>query len=130
MENLTIEAREDFFSLGIFLEVSSGLCEITGESYVEDAQDFYSPVIDWIRTHAKENGNGLSFDFKLNYLNTSSYKEILNIITVLKEYKDQQEKVEINWYYPEDDLDMLAEAEDLAETAKVRMNLIPYQLDY
>ena len=48
----------------------------------------------------------------------------------LKKFKEKGGEIIINWYYPDDDYDILAEAEDFMEDSKLNFNLIPYKLEY
>lgn len=131
MEDLIIEERKEiFFTPQVEMIASKKLCEISGESYVEDAISFYQPIIGWIKEYGNTNNKELTFNFKLTYFNTSSSKSILDVLNALKEIQTKEIRVQINWYYPEDNYDLLAEAEDFIEDLEIDMNLIPYQLDY
>jgi hypothetical protein len=47
----------------------------------------------------------------------------------LNTYRSAGNSVTVNWYYPEDDEDMLEEAEDFMADTKLPINLIPYEND-
>ena len=131
MEDLIIEERKEiFFTPQVEMLVNKKVCEISGESYVEDAVSFYQPIINWIKEYGNTENKELTFDFKLTYFNTSSSKTILDVLNTLKTIQSNGIEVQINWYYPEDNYDLLAEAEDFIEDLEIDMNLIPYQLDY
>ena len=86
----------------------SGVCEISGESYMEETYKFYEPVIDWLRDYIKEQ-KPIIFNIKLVYFNTSSSRFLLEILDILKGYLDTGNSVEVNWYYKIEDPDMLNE---------------------
>ena len=131
MRSLKLEETKGvFFTPKIYLKSKTGHCEIAGESYIEDADLFYQPIIDWLDTYIKKVKKPIVFDFRLTYFNTSSSKALLNILKKLRSYKQTGGQVEINWYYPEDNYDLLAEAEDYIEDLGIEMNLIPYELEY
>jgi len=131
MENLNIEGtRGIFFTPNVKLNFDTGVCEISGESYLEDTVSFYSQITNWIIKCIGEPKKKLTFNFKLTYFNTSSSRSIVEIMKELKTYKEKGGEIEINWYYPEDNHDILAEAEDIAEYLKIVINLIPYELNY
>ena len=49
MENLKIKGSHGvFFIPTVVFDARTGVCEISGESYLEDAAEFYNPLIDWI----------------------------------------------------------------------------------
>lgn len=58
MENLIIigEQRE-FFRPSINFNAQTGICEIGGESYLEETFEFYEEVIDWLEKYIQEKKN-------------------------------------------------------------------------
>lgn len=130
MKDLYIEGTKGvFFTPTIRLNAETGRCEILGESYIEDAPQFYEPILNWIDSYVKEVRGTLTWDFRLVYFNTSSSKTILNLLQTLKNYEKQGGQVIINWYYPDDNDDLLAEGEDFVEDSGLKINLLPYALE-
>ncbi|MFC2103878.1 DUF1987 domain-containing protein [Bacteroidota bacterium] len=82
--------------------LQKGELKITGRSLPEDVHKFYDPLIEWVK---KLEVNKVKVDLKLEYLNTSSTKKVLNLLIALDE-NTQINEVEINWYYEFDDLEM------------------------
>ncbi|TAF66955.1 MAG: DUF1987 domain-containing protein [Cytophagales bacterium] len=131
MKNLSIEGTKGiFFTPSVQFDAQTGVCELAGESYLEDTVAFYNPLLQWLEQYTKEITKNIVFSFKLTYFNTSSSKAIVDIVKILKQYQNEGGKVEINWYYPEDNYDILAEAEDIMSYLKIHINLIPYELNY
>jgi len=127
MENLIIEEERDiFFIPSVNFDASTGICEIAGESYLEDTVNFYKQLMDWLELYSTEVNKPLTFNFKLTYFNTSSSKGILDIMKLLKKYDEGGKQITVNWYYPEDDEDNLEEAEDFMADTELKMNLISY----
>jgi SiaC family regulatory phosphoprotein len=130
MENLIIKGgRNEFLTPSVVMDAESRICELAGESSLEYTGEFYDKVINWLKLYTTEVNAPLTFNFRLTYFNTSSYKALLSVLRYLKRYKDKGGEVIINWYYPEDDADMLMDAQDLAESADVDMVFVPYTLD-
>jgi hypothetical protein len=130
MNSLIIKGeRTEFYTPNVSLNVDTGVCEIAGESYLEYTVEFYDQIVRWVKTYAQEVNQALQFNFKLTYFNTSSFKSILTLLKNLKQFQERGGKVEINWFYPEDDEDILKEAEDLAEGSELEIKFIPYQLE-
>lgn len=131
MENLNIRGeRSEFFTPHVNMDAETGKCEISGESYLEYTGEFYDQIISWLNQFITEVNRPLVMNFRLTYFNTSSFKAILNLLNYIKKYEKQGGNVLVNWYYPEDDYDMLREAEDLSEGSGLNnMILIPYSLD-
>jgi len=94
----------------------SGVCEIMGESYMEETYKFYEPVIRWLKDYMQEK-KPIEFNFKLTYFNTASSRFILEILDMLKSYQDNGGQVKVSWYYKREDPDMLLEIQGFeAET--------------
>lgn len=126
MDNLLIEEERDvFFIPSVNFDASTGVCEIAGESYLEDTVNFYKKLINWLKEYKTQN-KSLIFNFKLTYFNTSSSKGILDIMKLLKEFQRGSSGATVNWYYPEDDEDNLEEAEDFVADTGLKMNLVSY----
>jgi SiaC family regulatory phosphoprotein len=105
MKTTTIERTSDTPS--VMLDADRRLAEIIGNSYPENAVEFYQPINDWIKGYFAEGNAALIASLKLNYFNTSSAKCILNLFTILQEYHNNGKKVEVQWFYDEEDEDML-----------------------
>jgi hypothetical protein len=130
MNSLIIRGeRTEFYTPSVVLDANTGYCEISGESYLEYTGEFYDQIIRWTKAYALEVNKLLSFNFKLTYFNTSSFKAILSLLKNLKHYQEQGGAVEVNWYYPDDDEDILKEAQDLAEGSSLDINFIPFKMD-
>lgn len=126
MENLYLEGEKNiFFTPSIDFNATTGVCEIAGESYLEDAFVFYQKPIHWIESYE---GNRLIVKFKLTYFNTSSSKNIMLLIRALKNKQAEGMEVYITWYYPHDNYDLQAEGEDFMNDVDMEFTLIPYHL--
>jgi hypothetical protein len=99
-----------------------------GESYHENAWEFYGMLMNWLKEYIRQTEGPVTFNFKLTYFNTSSSKCLLDLMRLLKDYQTQGGKVEAYWYYPEDDLDNLAEAEDFIADTGLDIQLISYEI--
>ncbi|HAF29264.1 MAG TPA: nuclear pore complex subunit [Bacteroidales bacterium] len=82
---------------------SSGHLSIKGKSLPEDPKKFYGPIFKWAdNICAKE----VELDIKLEYVNTSSSKRIIEFIKSLDNNR-KIKKINLNWFYEADDPDML-----------------------
>lgn len=88
---------------------TNGVVSISGISMMEDAMDFYKPLKDWVDDYLKSNNN-LVIDFELNYFNSSSAKQFIQIISKLEE--DEYEG-KIIWKYPNDHIIMYDRGKEL-----------------
>jgi hypothetical protein len=71
MKTTTIERTSD--TPAIMLDAERNWVEIIGNSYPENALEFYQPVYDWVKGSFAEGVTGLTIMLKLNYFNTSAF---------------------------------------------------------
>jgi hypothetical protein len=127
MENIFIKiSSETPYFPEVNFNYNTGVCELIGESYMEETYKFYSPIIEWLNDYIKHQ-KSIVFNFKLTYFNTSTSRIILDILDILRVYLNDGGQVEINWYYKEDDPDMIYEVEDFQNETDVKINLIPFK---
>ena len=125
MDNLKIEGSADtFYTPTVDFCAETGILEIIGESYLEDAKSYYVILNNWIENYIKEENRPIILNIKLSYYNTSTSKSILELLYILKEYQDKGGDVSINWYYSEDDIEVNEEVEDFEIETGLKINLI------
>lgn len=72
-----------------------------GESYPENAYDFYEPIYKLIDEYFISLSE-LVIDFELSYINTSSIKCLIILFDKLNENYQNGKNISINWYYDEE----------------------------
>lgn len=128
MRNLIIEAVQNSpYYPEVIMDGSTGICEIRGESYMEEAYKFYTPLLQWLREFTLEEGKPITLNIKLTYFNTNSSRLLLDILDILKKYVNIGGQVTVNWYYEPDDPDVLEEVEDFKIETGLQINLQPLQ---
>lgn len=127
MESLIIKGSSGvYYTPGVDFQADTGKCSLSGESYLEETWDFYDQLLNWLRSYMETVKGPIYFEFRLTYFNTSSSKCILEIVKLLKKYQDEGGEVELLWYYPEGDDDILEEAEDFEEFVGIPVKTIAY----
>lgn len=111
----------------VHFDHEKGLFRIEGESYPENAMEFYRPVLESLNTFVETAELPLKIDFKMMYFNSSSSKCLLDIFDLLEEYSTSGKKVMVYWYYQEDDEDIRESGEDFAEDLGLEFNLVAYK---
>ncbi len=97
----------------IKFDSTTGKLEIKGRSIPENSIEFYKPMVDWLEKYAENSVPTTEVNIQLEYFNTSSSKCILDVFKKLEHIsKTGKSEVVINWYYEEDDEDMLEAGED------------------
>jgi len=81
---------------------------LSGRSIPENSIEFYSSLIAWTDTLCSSEGV-VQVNINLEYFNTSSSKCLMDL---LKRIESSNVEAHVNWYYEEDDEDMLEAGED------------------
>ncbi len=123
MDIFFIKESEDL--PGIKIDPNAGKLEFVGKSLPEDPTAFYIPVEEAVREYIKSPKPTTTIELRLEYLNSSSQKRILEILSLFEKIINDKTKVYINWYYPGEDEDILEEGRDIAKILKLQVNLIP-----
>jgi TATA-box binding protein (TBP) (component of TFIID and TFIIIB) len=111
MENLRIKPTKNTPLIDFYI---SGKLVMTGSAYSENAEEYFKPVIEWIKNLEAVDVNAkMMFD----YLNTSSSKKILMFLHTL-ELNKQIKTIRINWYYEKGDDDILETGQIFEESLK------------
>jgi hypothetical protein len=101
-----------------------GVVEIKGRSIPENSVEFYKPLIDWIDEYGNGPKENTIINIQLEYFNTSSSKCILDIFKRLELLFKKGFKVQVNWYYEEDDEDMFEAGEDYQSIINLPFKMI------
>ena len=105
-------------------DATTGKIEIKGRSIPENSIEFYKPLVDWLEAYGASAQANTVVNIQLEYFNTSSSKCILDIFKKLENIAKAGSEVIINWYYEEDDEDMLEAGEDYQSIIKVPFKMI------
>jgi hypothetical protein len=102
----------------------SGYLLIRGRSIPENSIEFYKGLIESLETYNNGPQSNTKVDIQLEYFNTSSSKCILDVFKKLEAINSGNSEVVINWYYEEDDEDMLEAGEDYQAIINVPFKMI------
>ncbi|MCQ2975304.1 MAG: DUF1987 domain-containing protein [Bacteroidales bacterium] len=127
LEDIVIEgSHKNFFTPSVSFNAKTGICELSGESFLEDTADFYKPLVDWLVEFTTKIKKPIAFLIKLTYFNTSTSRCILDLLNVLKDYEDEGGEVTVNWHYDENDSDMQEDIEDYMIDTGLEITMIPF----
>ncbi|HEU4718193.1 MAG TPA: DUF1987 domain-containing protein [Bacteroidia bacterium] len=90
---------------------------IIGVSIPENAYVFFRPLEDYIEALDPENVTGVSFTFRLEYMNTLSSKAFLDYMRVVKDQK--RIPLSVTWEYYSDDEEMKDHGETFSEIVDI-----------
>lgn len=119
MENLNIEGSAKTPTVEF---KTAGSLLIKGRSIPENSIEFYKPLIDWIGEYGGAPQGKTEVNIQLEYFNTSSSKCILDVFKKLETLSGTS--ITINWYYEQDDEDMLEAGEDYQAIVDIPFKMI------
>lgn len=115
---------------GITLDPVSFIFEIKGESSPEDARKFYQPLIQWVDDYGKHlhfvcndypemKNKELIFTFHLNYVTSSSLKNIYDFLQHLQQLTAYTKNLKVQWIYDKGDDDMEENGKEFSAMIKI-----------
>lgn len=122
MESISIEGTPKTPTVNF--DAGTGIVEIKGRSIPENSIEFYRPIVEWLEEYSKAPQKLTTVNIQLEYFNTSSSKCILDVFKKLEAIKKARNEVIINWYYEEDDEDMLEAGEDYESIIRIPFKMI------
>lgn len=124
MENLYIEATESTPYVNFNCE--TGIFLLEGKSVPQKGNDFYDTILEWLEEYVKSPQDNTTVSLKLDYFNIVSSKRILYILYKLNELIENGYKVNLEWFYHEDEDDMLEVGQDFAFMVKIPFKFTEY----
>jgi hypothetical protein len=124
MEPLFIKATDD--TPEINLNKAKGIFSITGKSLPEDVIEFYSPVFSWLEQYVGNPNDETLIQVKVVYFNSASQRALNEIFSILSRLKMKGKKVDIDWYYNEDDDEMREAGHEYAEITNLSFKYKSY----
>lgn len=100
----------------------TGELSIQGRSLPEDTYTFYTPLLNWAKQCLLET---ISLEIRLEYINTSSSKQIYTLIGMLKDNLSVK-NFRVHWYYEEGDEDGLETGKEFESMLKVPFEFHEY----
>lgn len=125
MEALNIQGTAE--TPTVVFDKEKNLFEISGKSLPEDVKEFYNPIIRWFKAYSESPNEETVLKMKMEYFNTASSKMILELFELLNDLHSSGKRVLVEWYYQEDDEDMMDAGSDYADMLELPFNLFSYQ---
>ncbi len=122
MENINIEGN--YSTPTVDFNAGNGELLISGRSIPEHANLFYGPLIDWVKEYVSSNPEKTTLNMKVDYVNSSSQKFLLELFEKLEPLHSGNKAVVIKWYYEDDDEEMKDSGEEFEESIEVPFEFI------
>jgi hypothetical protein len=126
MENLVLNETEDTPS--VILDIDNKEYVIEGRSLPEDAMSFYLPIINWLKEFKKTDVDNMVFNFKLDYFNTASAKQVSKLMLTLQDLSEKKD-VKIKWHFFIEDTDIRSSGARFMKLISTDIELVPYYDD-
>jgi len=122
-EKLIIDSTED--TPKVIFDAENKIFQISERSLPENAIEFYDSLLNWLTQYSKNPIELTIFDFKLEYFNTASAKQIAKILLILENI-GKKKNVVINWYFKKEDADMLSSGTRFSKLINLNFNFAEY----
>ncbi|PCJ85372.1 MAG: nuclear pore complex subunit [Flavobacteriales bacterium] len=107
----------------VVLSQQTNVFEISGNCLHEDPMYFFKPVIEWLNEYVKSPNSNTEFNFFLEYFNSSSAKEIAEILFTLEKITATGNKVKVNWHHLVEDDVMEERGNEFLEISNIPFEL-------
>lgn len=97
---------------------------IVGRSLPENAFDFYSPILQWMKEFSAHIHAPVNIQLHLDYFNSSSGRFLYELLTMLEETGKAKNFVTVQWICDLDDELMIEKGEELAQLLDLRFEVI------
>jgi len=97
MNNLNLSST--ISTPSVAFDATGGKLAIVGESYPENAFEFYKPLLAWVAEYLNSTTGPVTADLALSYLNTSSIKSIMDLLDLLEAAHRKGRTVSLHWRY-------------------------------
>ncbi len=124
IEKLYVPGTED--GPEINLDAENNHFEISGRSIPENANTIFFPIIEWFNSYFKSPNRKTELELKLEYLNSSSSKKVIELLMLLEKYFENGCDIKILWYYQNLDISMERKGREFLEIFKIPYQIISY----
>jgi len=108
---------------GVVYDSEAGFISIEGRSIPENPAEFYSILSDWTFGILKKPYPKIVMEFRLDYINSSSAKQILNFLKGIRDRIFDGCDCRIIWYYEDDDEAIMELGEHIKTTLSMPFDL-------
>jgi len=99
----------------ILIDEEKSYMKFEGRSFHENVVEFYKDVNSWLDTYLEKDFGSFTFDFEMNYFNSSTSKLLHNMLTKMDAHASDKKKVTVNWITTEDNDIIIECGEDFQE---------------
>ena len=112
----------------VILDKDNSVFHISGRSIVENAHEFYSPILSWFTEYFKSPNTTTELVFNLDYLNSSTSLQIMKMIFIFEDNKNKND-LKVIWKHESDDEMSRERGEELQLSTEINFELITTESD-
>ena len=103
-----------------------GIIKLTGRLIPENAIEFFNPIDEWINEYFCNPSDITCIEICFEYINSEGIKHLLDLIhkIIHIHLKNNKKKLKIDWYYKDDDEDILEQGTFFSSFLDIPINLI------
>jgi hypothetical protein len=101
-----------------------GVIMIKGRSMNKNAAEFFKQIEEWIDIYVSDPADLTTVDICLEYFNGVNSIIFISLLKKITNIKLKDKLVVINWYYEEDDDDILDQGENISSVLNIPVNFI------
>ena len=122
MKNLFIQAGSSHF--GISVDYYAGRIEISGNSYPENPIEFFSPVLEYLKTYLNYRKKSVSLILKINYFNTTSSRYLFKMLQLLAGFRQRGYPLQIIYHHRPGNDDMLESWQEFMQELSLDFEIV------
>lgn len=111
---------------GVILDGSLGVFQFSGKSLPENANEFFSGILNWFRSYANEPNKETQLIFKMEYFNSSTSRKFMEIFIVMEDLITSDHTVNVKWYYLKNDKMIESRGKEFSAIVDVPFEFIEY----
>ncbi len=124
MENYFHQATDNLPYVNF--DTETGVFEIIGKSYPQNAENFYAPIIKLVKEYCQSPKNQTSVTCKIEYFQTTSQRFLVEILHDFSKISAPN-KIQINWGCTDDVLD---DEDEIIFVGKDLENLLNFKFNF
>ena len=103
-----------------------GIIKLTGRLIPENAEDFFKPIEEWINEYFKNPADITTVEICIEYINSTGTAYLLDLIYKITHIHllKNTKKFIINWYYKDEDEDLVEKGRFFSTDLNVPFNYI------
>ena len=99
----------------LLVDEEKNYMKLEGRSFHESVTEFFEDIFNWLDVYLKSDFGTFTFDFEMNYFNSSTSKLLHNMLMKMDQYATDDKKIIVNWITTDDNDIIIECGEDFQE---------------